>query len=70
MKILVQSAVKLDADSKKELEALFAKKYGKDYSMTEEIDASVIGGLRITVGSNRIDTSLAGKLSQVQEQLE
>lgn len=69
MNILIESAIKLDAATQKEIESMLSKKYAAaDYSYV--VNPKVLGGLRVTVGSKRIDLSLEGKLSQIGSTIE
>jgi F-type H+-transporting ATPase subunit delta len=43
--------------------------YGKSFDVTQRIDASLLGGVRITMGDRRIDGSLAGRLEDISRQL-
>jgi F-type H+-transporting ATPase subunit delta len=70
MKALVESAVKLDDKQLKELSALLKKKIGSEVTLTNQVKPEILGGLRVTLGSRRIDVSLLGKLAQVKKQLE
>lgn len=70
MKALVESAVKLDDKQLKELGALLKKKIGSEVTLTNQVKPEILGGLRVTLGSRRIDVSLLGKLAQVKKQLE
>lgn len=70
MKVIVESVVKLDEDQIKPLTDLLVKKLGDGVSIKFVVNRDVLGGLRVTVGSRRIDVSLRGKLDQVKKQLE
>lgn len=70
MKVIVESAVKLDEKQLKDLSALLKKKLGGQLSLSNVVSPEILGGLRVTVGSRRIDVSLMGKLNQVRKQLE
>lgn len=67
MTITIESAVKLDDTQKKELEAVLSKK--ATGSFTYVVNPKILGGLRVKLGGKQIDLSLAGKLSQIKEQL-
>lgn len=46
------------------------KKYGKEVEFVQLVDESVLGGIRILIGSKEIDATVSGKLQQVKKQLE
>jgi F-type H+-transporting ATPase subunit delta len=43
--------------------------YGKSFDVTQRVDASLLGGVRITMGDLRIDGSLEGRLEDLSRQL-
>lgn len=66
--ITITTAQKLDATQLKELKALVESKVGAaDYQQI--VDPSVIGGLKITIGSQEFDATLSGKLKKLESQL-
>ncbi len=70
MNILVESAVELSDEQRKNLESVFKKSLGKEVELQTVVDPEVLGGLRVTVnGSQRIDLSLLGKLEYVKKVL-
>ncbi len=46
-----------------------ARTYGKSFDVTQRTDASLLGGVRITMGDRRIDGSLAGRLDELAREL-
>ena len=69
MTITIESAIKLDAAQQAEVESVLNKKVsGAVFSY--KVNKEVLGGLRVTMGGKRIDLSLAGKLTQVQQTIE
>lgn len=70
MKVIVESAAILDDKQVKELNALLKKKLGGEFTLDQRVNTEVLGGLRLTLGSRRIDVSLKGKLDQIKKQLE
>jgi F-type H+-transporting ATPase subunit delta len=68
MNVLVESAIELTADQKKELQDILKKKLGT-VTLKEKVNPSILGGLRVTAGSKRVDLSLKGKLDQVKKML-
>ena len=65
----VNAAVALTAEEKDKVERRFAKMLGKKVEANYTVDASLIGGLRVTVGGRTYDGSLAGGLNNFEEQL-
>ncbi len=70
MKIIVESAVPLDKQQLTLIEAILEKKVKETFTVEAIVNEEILGGLRITIGSTRIDASLKGKLDQVKKQLE
>ncbi len=65
----VTSAVGLQADEKKALEAKLQKQFGADVEYEYGVDASILGGVVVRVGDRVIDASIAGKLAALKEKL-
>ena len=66
--VTVTSAIALSDSQKKSLKAGLEKKYGA-ITMNEVVDEKVIGGLKVTVGSEQFDATLSAKLSQLRQNL-
>ena len=62
----VTAAKKLTAAQEKSLAATLSKSVGKDVKIKTTVDASLIGGLIVKVGSKMIDSSIKSKLSNLQ----
>ena len=62
----VTSAHALDAAQETELKAALKSVTGKDVAVNVTVDASILGGLIVKVGSRQIDTSLRTKLSTLK----
>lgn len=62
----VISAKPLSASQLKSLSATLKKKIGKTVTLKTHVDADLIGGLIVKVGSKMIDNSLQTKLSAMQ----
>ena len=45
------------------------RSYGKKFEVTEVVDPSVIGGLRIMMGDRRIDATISGRLDALTREL-
>ncbi len=62
----VTSAHALTAAQEKDLKAALKSVTGKDVALNVTVDASILGGLIVKVGSRQIDTSLRTKLSTLK----
>lgn len=68
-KVVITTARPLSAPSLKNIQAILSKKYGKDLEYTHQVDASVVGGAKILIGTQEIDASIAHKLAVLRNQL-
>lgn len=59
------SAFEIAADQLAELVATLEKKFGRKLNPTVTVDASLIGGVRVVVGDEVLDTSVRAKLQQM-----
>lgn len=62
----VTSAKKLTKAQETKLAAELKKAVGKDVKINSTVDDAIIGGLVVKVGSRMIDSSIASKLSKLQ----
>ena len=62
----VVTAVKLSAAQQKSLAVALKQAFGKDPEITERIDPSILGGMRVRVGSKLFDSSLKTRLDQLK----
>lgn len=65
----ITSARPLTASSQKQLMNALAKATGKTVQLKLENDPTVLGGVRIELGSLRLDATLAGALTDMRAQL-
>ena len=65
----VYSAFDISADQVNSLVATLEKKFGRKLNPTVEIDPSLIGGVRVVVGDEVLDTSVRAKLQQMHSAL-
>lgn len=65
----VYSAFDISADQVNSLVATLEKKFGRKLNPTVEIDPSLIGGVRVVVGDEVLDTSVRAKLQQMHAAL-
>lgn len=61
----VTSAFEMSATQLSELSALLEKKFGRKLHPTVKVDSSLIGGVRIVVGDQVLDTSVRAKLQKM-----
>jgi F-type H+-transporting ATPase subunit delta len=65
----VASAQPLTDSQKSELEGVFEKRTGKKINLEQSHDPSLLGGLRVKIGSTVYDASLRGSLDRLKGQL-
>ena len=65
----VYSAFEMSADQVNALAATLEKKFGRKLNPTVEVDPSLIGGVRVVVGDEVLDTSVRAKLQQMHNAL-
>jgi len=63
----VQSSVELSGAERSQIESQLQARYGRGLTTSYEVQAALIGGVRITVGSDVYDGSGAGRLRALQE---
>ena len=66
--VTITSVIPLSDKQKSTLVSGLKKKYG-DIEVIEKIDPSILGGLKVTVGSRQYDASVSGKLSQLKQSI-
>lgn len=62
---IVRTATEMSAEERQRIESILAQAVGGDVELTSEVDASLIGGIQLQVGSKLIDASLAAKLDRM-----
>lgn len=62
----VVSATKLSAAQEKGIKAALRQSLGKDPEITTRVDPSILGGLKVRVGSRLFDASLRSKLDTLK----
>jgi F-type H+-transporting ATPase subunit delta len=65
----VRTATPLSAAQIERLEKALSAKYGRKLSINQVVDASLIGGVRISIGDDVIDGSVATRLNDLRLQL-
>ncbi|MEU3250832.1 F0F1 ATP synthase subunit delta [Streptomyces sp. NPDC006997] len=69
MVAVVTSAVPLSDGQKQRLGAALAKLYGRQMHLNLEVDPAVVGGIRVQVGDEVINGSLADRLEDAERRL-
>lgn len=65
----IVSAFALDATQQSDLVQVLEKRFGRQLKATVVIDPSLIGGVRVTVGDEVLDTSVRARLEQMRAAL-
>jgi F-type H+-transporting ATPase subunit delta len=65
----IESAVKLDSQTSKQIVDRLKQKYGNDLTADFAVDPTLLGGLRVRVGSDVWDGTLRDRLERLQQQL-
>jgi F-type H+-transporting ATPase subunit delta len=65
----IYSAFEMSAEQLASLVATLEKKFGRKLNPTVDIDPSLIGGVRVVVGDEVLDTSVRAKLQQMHNAL-
>ena len=68
-RVQVTSASALTTDERREIEKLLKKKVRGTYDLEEHVDASLIGGLIVTIGDMQIDASTRGNIQRLAHSL-
>lgn len=66
---VVYSAFPLDANALAELGATLDKRFGRKLNLTVQTDETLIGGVRVVVGDEVLDTSVKARLEQMKAAL-
>lgn len=67
--LTITSAKELSREKLGELVAALEKIYSKTFDVTQRIDPSLIGGVRIMMGDRRVDGSVEGRLEELSRTL-
>jgi F-type H+-transporting ATPase subunit delta len=65
----VVTATPLDEAQSERLRASLSRRYGRDVAVNTVIDPSLLGGVRVQIGDDVIDNSIAARLSDVRQKL-
>ena len=63
------SAFPLDAAQQASLAKVLEKRFGRQLKVSVAVDPSLIGGVRVTVGDEVLDTSVVARLEQMRAAL-
>lgn len=63
---LITSAFAMDQTDIQNIAESLEKKFGRKLNITVEVDESLIGGIRVTVGDQVLDSSVRGKLNAMK----
>ncbi|QNP47078.1 F0F1 ATP synthase subunit delta [Diaphorobacter aerolatus] len=66
---LVYSAFPMDAAALADLGSTLEKRFGRKLNLSEKTDESLIGGVRVVVGDEVLDTSVKARLEQMKAAL-
>ena len=66
---IVHSAFPIDAAVLADLSGTLEKRFGRKLNVSVEVDASLIGGVRVVVGDEVLDTSVKARLEQMKAAL-
>ncbi len=66
---VVRSAIDLSEDQRNRLSAALARQYGRDIHLNVVIDPEVLGGLRIELGDDVLDGTVATRLSEARRRI-
>jgi F-type H+-transporting ATPase subunit delta len=69
MEITIRPAVALDSDTHAEIKRVFEKATSKTVKIREEVDPSIVGGLKIRVNHTVYDSSILYSLSRMKDLL-
>ena len=66
----IESALPLASEARVALERGLRRRHGPDLAITFAVDPSLIGGLRLTVGSSVYDASVKGGLAAIESRFQ
>jgi F-type H+-transporting ATPase subunit delta len=64
----VYTATALPAEQEERLQAVLAKKYGR-LKINQIVDTALVGGVRVQIGDDVIDGSIASRIHELRLQL-
>lgn len=66
---LIVSATELDTPNRVTIEENLTKQYGNDLTYSYQVDARLLGGIRIRVGNDVLDGSVLSRLNRLSDAL-
>ncbi len=69
VEVEVQTAVPLSGQARERLHSVISKKTGKKPKFKELVDSSLLGGLVVRVGDDKLDASVARKLAELSSKM-
>lgn len=66
---IVYSAIPLNEDELKSLEDSLSKKIGKDVVLSERVEPSLLGGIKVFIDGKAFDGTLKGKIESLRKEL-
>ena len=66
---VVYSAFPMDSAALSEVSAALEKRFGRKLNLSVQLDESLIGGIRVVVGDEVLDTSVKARLEQMKATL-
>ena len=69
MEVTAVSAVALDESARSRLQEKLQRVTGKTITLTEKVDPSVLGGLRLDLGGTRLDGTVQGRLERLRNEI-
>lgn len=69
LEVTAVSAVALDESARSRLQEKLQRITGKTITLTEKVDPSVLGGLRLDLGGTRLDGTVQGRLERLRNEI-
>lgn len=69
LEVTAVSAVALDESARSRLQEKLQRVTGKTITLTEKVDPSVLGGLRLDLGGTRLDGTVQGRLERLLNEI-
>jgi F-type H+-transporting ATPase subunit delta len=66
---LVRSAVELTDEQRQRLASALARQYGRQVHLNTVVDPDIVGGIRVELGDDVIDGSIAGRLDDARRRM-
>ena len=63
--VIIRTAKPMGDEERKKICEVVERKTGKDFVLTEQVDADLLGGIQMQIGSTLYDASIASKLDRL-----